>query len=90
MAQGFVIVGTTSASAVGSSKGTPMADGKAPTHRHTYKTEFFLESKFLSAVSGCCNDSGAKPTTVTQEGLKTADATSNDPFLQLLVCQKEY
>jgi hypothetical protein len=86
-AQGRLIVGVTTPSSVGLTLNDPMANQTPPTHTNDYSVTLSMSSKSISA-STCCNNQGAAAKGYTVKGT-TAAATSNLPFMQLPVCQKQ-
>jgi hypothetical protein len=72
---------------VGLTVGTAMASQIAPTHQHTYTTTVTLNSKNIALANGD-NEQGAKKGDYKVGGT-TEPSTSNLPFIQLTVCQKQ-
>jgi hypothetical protein len=86
--QGRLIVGVNDASNVGLKVGTAMESQTPPTHQHAYATTVTLNSKDIALANGE-NEQGAKKGDYKVGGT-TEPSTSNLPFIQLTVCQKQY
>jgi len=95
--QGRVLVGIATGAEVGTTVGSPMADQTDPTHNHGFYPSVTLPSRNIAAAH-CCNNQGAKSGTyvlITSEGpprvpfVFTDPSTSNLPFMQLVICQKQ-
>jgi hypothetical protein len=86
--QGRLIVGVNDASNVGLTVGTAMASQTAPAHQHAYSTTVTLNSKNIALANGD-NEQGAKKGDYKVGGT-TESSTSNLPFIQLTVCQKQF
>ena len=94
-AQGRLLVGV--ATGVGTVVDSPMADQTAPTHDHGYYPSVTLPSRNIAATH-CCNNQGAHSGTyvlIKSAGpprvpsVFTQQSTSNLPFIQLVICQKQ-
>ncbi len=84
-AAGRILIATTDTSQIGKTEGTPMADQKDNTHTHSGSMTVNLPEHRIAGASSCCNGQA------TRKGAHTANitsepATTNLPFIQLLVC----
>jgi hypothetical protein len=87
-AQGRLILGTVDPAMSGTTHGTPMTDGTAPTHRHSATVHLSTTADFGLLAAGCCNYTGAKPGSGPDSTGPTDDGAANLPFLQLPFCEK--
>lgn len=84
-AAGRLLFVTSSVSEIGKTYGTPMKDQEDNTHTHAATMTVSLPSHHIAGASSCCNGQA------TAKGDHTASytsgkATTNLPFIQLLVC----
>ncbi|WNM61343.1 hypothetical protein [Candidatus Nitrospira neomarina] len=86
--QGRAVVAVQKSSDSGVMVGTPLQDMTAPGHVHSYKTDLTLPNKHAALATGEKDYAYAKSGTYTISG-DVQEATSNLPFIQLVVCQKE-
>ena len=86
--QGRAVVAVQNSSDLGVMVGTPLQDKTAPGHVHNYTTDITLPNKHASLATGGRDDSYAKSGKYTISG-NLQEATSDLPFIQLVVCQKE-
>jgi hypothetical protein len=88
-AHGRLVVGVKLGHAVGGTVGLPLGEKEDRKHHHSFKADFRVPAKSLTALDGCCNECCANYGTRTSLGEpKTGDSTSNLPFIQLLLCEK--
>jgi len=88
-AAGRLVVGVKLGHAVAGTVGLPLGEKEDRKHRHTFKAQFRVPAKSLTALDGCCNECCANYGTRTSQGEPTTgDSTSNLPFIQLLLCEK--
>lgn len=95
-AAGRLILAVTDPQAVGIAQGDPMPDRAAPVHTHTFQTTVTITQKEIEAETGKNNHDGARsdqtpavpdnPPGTTNGG--TGEST-NLPFIQLAVCEKQ-
>ncbi|GJL58782.1 MAG: hypothetical protein NPIRA03_16390 [Nitrospirales bacterium] len=86
--QGRAVVAVQNSSDLGVMVGTPLQDKTAPGHVHIYTTDITLPTKHAALATGGSDDSYAKSGKYTISG-DLEEATSNLPFIQLVVCQKD-
>ncbi|WNM59189.1 hypothetical protein [Candidatus Nitrospira allomarina] len=86
--QGRAVVAVQNSSDLGVTVGTPLQDKTAPGHIHSYKTDITLPTKHAALATGGSDDRYAKSGKYTISG-DMQEATSDLPFIQLVVCQKE-
>ena len=86
--QGRAVVAVQNSSDLGVMIGTPLQDMAALGHVHSYTTDITLPNKHAALATGGSDDSYAKSGKYTISG-DLQEATSNLPFIQLVVCQKE-
>jgi hypothetical protein len=96
-AQGRLLVGVADTSAVGVVVDNPMLNQTDPQHDHGYYPSVTLPVKKIAAIH-CCNKQGAQsgPYTLIKSvgpprvaSVFTQASTSNLPFIQLVICQKQ-
>jgi hypothetical protein len=93
---GKLLLAVTNPQAVGGGQGDPMPDRTAPLHTHTFSTTVTITQKSIEADTGKNNHDAARsdetpavpnnPPGTTNGG--TGEST-NLPFIQLVVCQKQ-
>ena len=86
--QGRAVVAVQNSSDLGVMIGTPLQDMAALGHVHSYTTDITLPNKHAALATGGSDDSYAKSGKYTISG-DLQEATSDLPFIQLVVCQKE-
>ena len=84
-AAGRILIAVTDTSQIGKTQGTPMKDQQDNTHTHSGAMTVTLTEHRIAGASSCCNGQA------TTKGDHTANitsepATTNLPFIQLLVC----
>lgn len=86
--QGRAVVAVQNSSDLGVMIGTPLQDMAALGHVHSYTTDITLPNKHAALATGGSDDRYAKSGKYTISG-DLQEATSDLPFIQLVVCQKE-
>jgi hypothetical protein len=85
-ANGRMLLAVNDAGSVGKTHGHPLADQEERKHSHESTLSVTLSSHHISGASSCCNGQATKHGTYSKK-LTTKKATSNLPFVQLLVCE---
>ena len=84
-AAGRIMIVTTDTSQIGKTYGTPMKDQQDNKHTHSGSMTVNLPEHHIAGASGCCNgqatSKGDHTATIT-----SGEASTNLPFIQLLVC----
>ncbi|MCB1718671.1 MAG: hypothetical protein KDK05_26345 [Candidatus Competibacteraceae bacterium] len=84
-AAGRVIIATTNTAEIGKTYGTPMKDQQDNTHTHSGSMTVNLPEHHIAGASSCCNGQATTKGNHTAT-ITSGEATTNLPFIQLLVC----
>lgn len=87
-ATGRLVVAINQGKEVKAQVGKQLQDREDREHDHGYSTTIDLSHKSISAISGCCNNQGAKDTDSNTASGTTNKSASGLPFTQLVICEK--
>jgi hypothetical protein len=85
-ANGRMLLVANDPGAVGRTYGTPLHDREDRKHQHSSTVSVSLDQHDIAGADSCCNDQ-ATTKGVHSATQDTEGATSNLPFVQLLVCK---
>lgn len=88
LASGYLVLPIMQNSGMGGTVGSPLTSGQDVQHTHTFSSSISLGSLDYVGIGRCCNHN------VTSDGTKSFSGTSNGassnvPYIQLLVCVKQ-